>query len=116
MALYREKRGYIAEVVERWNPHSRTRKDLLGVIDIVAVGRGEILGIQATSWSNVSARVSKSESEPKLREWLRAGGGFVVIGWKRKSGSRAWVWRILRARLADGGTFSWSEEVRDERG
>lgn len=31
------KRGYTAQVVEKWNPHARIRQDLFGVIDIVAI-------------------------------------------------------------------------------
>ena len=36
LAALRE-RGMLAEVVERWNPYTKTRKDLFGFVDIVAV-------------------------------------------------------------------------------
>ena len=73
--------GFAAEVVEKWNAFSRTRKDLFGIIDIVAIRPGEIVGIQATSRSNVSARVRKAKAEPLLQGWIDAGGRFEVWGW-----------------------------------
>jgi hypothetical protein len=64
--------GYICQIVERWNPHSRTRLDLFGGIDIVCVKQGEpgVIGIQATSQSNVGKqllRVRKvMHAEPRV--------------------------------------------------
>lgn len=75
------KRGYRAQVVERWNPFARIRQDLFGVIDVVAVGNGETVGVQATSLSNVSARVRKiadAEAVPDLR---KSGWRILVWGW-----------------------------------
>jgi hypothetical protein len=75
--------GYLAEVVERWVPMARIRKDLWGWCDVVGVKRGETLAVQATSASNVSARVKKiadSETVGKVRE---AGWRIVVFGWKK---------------------------------
>src|ERR1700687_2738371 len=70
-------RGYRAQVVERWNPYAKVRVDLFGFIDIVAVGNGETVGVQATSGDNVSHRIQKiAESE--------------AVGDVRKSG-----WRLL---------------------
>lgn len=101
LAAYR-KAGWTAEVVERWNAHARIRQDLLGCIDIVALSPGRTLGIQATSGTNVAARLTKSLALPKLREWLRAGNYFVVVGW-RKAGPRGrrktWQMRSVRVYL-----------------
>jgi hypothetical protein len=74
---------YIAGVVERWLPRVERRKDLFGCIDLVAVHRCEpgVLGVQATSMSNVSARVRKAQERPELRTWLAAGNRFEVWGW-----------------------------------
>lgn len=59
--------GYpLVQVVERWNPHARVRQDLFGIIDVVAVG-ADIVGVQATSGSNVSKRTAKPQP-------LRAAG------------------------------------------
>ena len=75
--------GYRVAVVERWNPHARIRQDLFGVLDLLAVRDGEILGVQTTSGSNVSARLAKmadSEAVPELRQ---AGMRLEVHGWRK---------------------------------
>lgn len=78
--------GYpLVQVVERWNPHARIRQDLFGIIDVVAVG-ADIVGVQATSGSNVAARVAKlteSEALPILR---KAGIRVLVHGWRKLRG------------------------------
>jgi hypothetical protein len=66
-------------VAEKWDPHSRTRADLFGFADVLAV--------QATSASNHAARVRKAQALPALRAWLAAGCAFEVWSW-RKSGRR----------------------------
>lgn len=96
--------GYQVEVVERWNPYSKTRQDLFGCIDLVAVREGfPVLGVQATSRSNVSARVRKAEQEPRLTPWLASGATFEVWGWGRVQDERKrlrMAVRRLRAHLA----------------
>ena len=80
------KAGYIAAVVEKWNPHARIRQDLFGCIDVIAVGNGETVGIQSTSDRNLAARVRKIEDLPETVARLREGGWRVVVeGWKKKS-------------------------------
>lgn len=91
--------GSVAQVVERWNPYSRTRHDLFGVIDLVELRDGQIVGVQVTSASNVSARVAKAKAEPRLRVWLECGGKFEVHGWgKRQEGKRK-LWKIRVVEL-----------------
>lgn len=49
--------GYpLVQVVEKWNPHAHIRQDLYGIIDVLAVG-ADIVGVQATSGSNVASRL-----------------------------------------------------------
>lgn len=82
LAWLREQ-GYTAIVVERWNPFAKIRQDLFGFVDVLAVRRGETLGVQCTSADNVSARVRKiadHENTPRLRE---AGWRLEVHGWKK---------------------------------
>lgn len=90
LAIMRE-RGYpLVQVVERWNLHAKVRVDLFGIIDLVAVGP-DIVGVQATSASNVSTRVKKitdSEALPVLR---KAGIRVLVHGWRKSRGR--WVLR-----------------------
>jgi hypothetical protein len=86
--------GYAPWVVEYWNSFSRKRVDLFGAWDIVAVGNGEIVFVQTTSGSNVSARVKKiadNEYTPLLRA---AGVKLEVHGWRKSSRNR-WVQRIV---------------------
>lgn len=84
--------GLYAQVVERWNPHARRRVDLFGCIDVVAVGRGAILGVQATTAANVGARWAKAVERQELRSWLCAGARFEVWGWAKRGGR----WSVKR--------------------
>lgn len=80
---YLRAQGYRAVVTERWNPFAKIRQDLFGIVDILAVKAGETLGVQCTSDSNVSARVTKiaeHENTPALRE---AGWKLEVHGWTK---------------------------------
>lgn len=104
--------GYIAEKVEQTVPHTFIKRDLLGFIDIIAVGKGHILGVQATSGSNLTSRIRKIETEcrEKARRWLSAGGLIEVWGWRtlKQEGSRRRVWEpdirhIKTAQDATGG-------------
>jgi len=84
--------GYsLVEVVERWNPHARVRQDLYGCIDVLAVG-SDIVGVQATSGSNVAARVRKLTDSPALPVLRKAGVRVLVHGW-RKAASGRWTLR-----------------------
>lgn len=98
------RRGWHAGVVERWNPHANRRIDLFGCIDVIAVNaRGfGALGIQATSKSNMSARVEKAKGEchDALYAWLRAGNAFEVWGWaKRKKPVEGRWWNLRRVAV-----------------
>lgn len=92
--------GHIADVTERWIPHANKRRDLFGIIDLVAVRRGEqgVLGVQATSLSNVSARLKKAKGRPELRTWLAAGNRFAVWGWYQRGGK----WAVKMVALTTG--------------
>lgn len=78
--------GYKVEVTERFIPGARIRKDLLGFIDFLCFKPGEVLAVQATSWSNISSRVNKIESDDlaaNLALVRSLGWGLVAIGWKK---------------------------------
>lgn len=95
LELLRE-RGYRADVVERTIrlPGGRMfKRDLFGGFDIVAVGNGEIVLVQTTSGSNVSARLKKLadlEALPLLRE---AGVRLLVHGWMKPTKTLR-TWRL----------------------
>lgn len=76
--------GWTAEVVEHWNPHARVRHDLFGFVDVLAL-RGDVtLGVQATSDSNVSARVRKIAEHANVNAVREAGWRLEVWGWAKK--------------------------------
>ena len=61
-----QEQGYIAGIVER-RISSRVKKDLFGFIDIIAIKGSVTLAVQATSRSNVSARVKKCKAAEGLQ-------------------------------------------------
>lgn len=78
--------GYpLVQVVERWNPYAGVRQDLFGIVDVLAVG-ADIVGVQATSASNVSKRVAKITDSPALPILRKAGVRVVVHGWRKVNG------------------------------
>lgn len=92
------KDGYLAERVEQRVPVINTSRDFLGIIDLIAVKSGcPILGVQATSGSNVAARVRKALASPGLAVWLAAGGVFEVWGWAKRGGrGKRKLWTLDR--------------------
>ena len=76
------RRGYLAEVVEQNIPHARTKRDLYGFVDIVAIGVGETLAVQTTSVDHVSHRVEKITASPNLNRVKLGGWRVVVHGWR----------------------------------
>jgi hypothetical protein len=88
--------GYpLVQVVERWNPYARVRQDLFGVVDVLAVGQ-DIVALQATSGSNVSARVRKLTDSPALPILRKAGIRVLVHGWRKVRGR----WQLREVELS----------------
>ena len=96
--------GYVAGVVERFNPYSRKSADLWGWCDIVALEPGErLLFIQCTSGSNHANRVAKVREWSYLGGLVQLGNAVEVWSWSRrvvwnKDGSKAKVkrWTLKR--------------------
>lgn len=88
------KRGYVAEVVEKWIAPVKRRKDLFGFIDIIALKDAEVLGVQATSDGHVSDRAKKIAESEHVDAVRRAGIRIVVHGWRKNAAGR-WVLREL---------------------
>ena len=99
LAVLREM-GYTAEVVEQWIPKTRIRRDLFGVIDILAFHKEHgILGVQATTGSHHANRAVKARQEPRLLAWLAAGGRFEVWSWSmrgKRGEPKRWTMRRER--------------------
>lgn len=88
--------GYMVQVVEKYNAHSRKRHDLFGFGDVLAIGEGRTVMVQVTSGSNVAARMTKIKGECREQAmlWLQAGNEIEVHGWRKlakynKDGSRS---------------------------
>jgi hypothetical protein len=78
--------GHTAGVVERFQSHAGPfgiRIDLFGCIDIIALVNGQIVGVQATSYTNHSAHVKKALEQENLVKWLQCGGRFEIWSWKK---------------------------------
>lgn len=67
------------------------RHDLFGFGDILALKKGEILLVQTTTYSNVSARVKKITEHENVGHVRDAGIRIVVHGWHKKND--AWICR-----------------------
>lgn len=92
LKLLRE-RGYLAQVVERWNPGARVRIDLYGFGDILAIKGGETLMVQACTVGDQSKRIAKILAEPRARTWLCGGRTIEVQGFaKRGPRGKRKVW------------------------
>lgn len=88
--------GYVAGVVERYCSFTRRRHDLFGFIDIIAVRGDEVLGVQATTASNLNARIEKSKALAEFSTWVRGNRKAMFIGWKRPTKTRrTWEPRIV---------------------
>lgn len=101
--------GWTAEVVEHYNRFSRTRHDLFGGIDILAI-KGEItLGVQCTSGDNHAARVAKLAALPAMVLWLASGSRKLQVwSWSKHKVKRGgkqvrWAGRVVNLVLAFGG-------------
>lgn len=77
--------GWLCDKTEHWNPWSRTRRDLFGFIDILAIRGNEMLAVQATSGSNVASRLAKIRGLQASTLWLESPNRKIVVhGWARK--------------------------------
>lgn len=86
------KRGYLVAVTERWNPFARIRQDLYGFIDVLCVRENEVVGVQATSGTNVSARCAKIAEHENVGVVRKAGIRILVHGWRKNAAGR-WMLR-----------------------
>lgn len=85
-------RGYLCEVVEKRIPFKPITKDLFGFIDILCVKAGEIVGVQATSRSNIASRVKKIAEHENVGKVRDAGIRILVMGWGKMANGR-WEFR-----------------------
>lgn len=94
--------GWLVGVVEKWNMHvgpeaclhcgarRGIRQDLFGFADLIGVHPidNNVVLVQATSGSNVAARLTKILTTPEVRDrarlWLsHPGRQLTIVGWKK---------------------------------
>ena len=100
LALLRREGGLV-EVVEHWNPWSRTRKDLLGLFDVLQVLDDDMVGVQCCAGASFAARVKKMMDSPSLIVWLKSQYRWAAIHAWRKVGPRGRrkTWQVRRAHI-----------------
>lgn len=91
------KDGYLAAVVEKWNPHAKIRQDLFGCVDVLGIREGETIAVQATSGGNVASRVKKMTDTDALYVMRKAGWTIQVWGWRKGSNGR---WALRKEDLS----------------
>jgi hypothetical protein len=91
-----KKMGYFPAVVEHWNPFARIRQDLFGFIDVIGVKRDETIAVQATSLSNMSARVKKLTNHDNIGYVREANWRIEVWGFYKEKNK----WKFRRVDLS----------------
>ena len=104
MAYYREQ-GYRVAKVETWNIYDQKNHDLFGILDLIAIGKKEIIGIQVCGGGDFASHHRKIMDADVSREWVTAGR-LVLIGFrkvKQKRGGKRMIWapRIREYREDD---------------
>lgn len=100
------KDGWLAEVVERFIPGARVRKDLFGFIDIAAIHppiaphtvfHVGIFGVQVTTKAHMADRLAKIAAPPcveKARIYLNNGNTLEIWGYAKqgpRGGRKTWT-------------------------
>ena len=80
--------GYHCEVVEKWNHWTKRRADLWTWCDILAIRKDEVLAVQVTSGSNVSARIKKIQESDTVALVRDAGIRIEIHGWRKAANGR----------------------------
>ena len=90
---YLRESGYTVAVVEYFNYFTKRRHDLFQFADLLAIRENEVLLVQVTSGSNVSARIKKITENEHIAAVRKAGMRVEVHGWRKlKAG---WLPKIV---------------------
>lgn len=77
--------NWLIDKTERWIPYAKIKKDLFGFIDLLAIDpEYNIYGIQATSYSNLNARVNKILTHENYERVKNSKIQITVWAWKKK--------------------------------
>ena len=80
LAMLRED-GWFCWITEHYNYYARKKQDLWGFIDIIALKPGQVLGVQTTTASNMSARIKKIADHENVGNVRESGVMLHVHGW-----------------------------------
>lgn len=98
--------GWTAATVEKWNPHCKIRQDLWGFGDLLAFRGDQVLIVQTTSGSNVTARIAKMRLIPAVDHWLESASRRIVVhGWRRLIVGRRKLWSCRTIEVTPTGTL-----------
>lgn len=80
--------GVFIDKCERWIaapnlPGGGIRKDLFGILDLIAIRDNRIVGIQCSGITGVSEHVKKIEESDAAIPWIMAGGLIEVWAFKK---------------------------------
>ena len=84
---YLRDQGYTVAIVEHYNYFTKRRHDLFNFADLLAIRENEVMLVQVTSGTNVSARVKKITESEHIAAVRKSGMSVFVHGWRKlKSG------------------------------
>lgn len=73
---------WFCEVTEHWNIWAKRRVDMFGFADAICVRGNEIMLLQTTSGSNVSARIKKIQTLHAADIWKQSTNRLICVhGW-----------------------------------
>lgn len=85
--------GYLVTITERWNAFAKIRQDMFGFIDLLAIKEGEILAVQTTTASNMSARANKIADSEHVGMVRKSGMKIHIHGWIKTG--RKWECKVM---------------------
>ena len=97
---YFKDQGIDCDIVERWipipnHPGGGKRRDLFGIIDLVALEDSGVIGVQSCG-SSFSEHDKKIMESPMSLKWLECNNRLMLIGWRKvklKRGGKAMRWQ-----------------------
>lgn len=88
--------GYVAEIVERYNPRSRRSNDLFGFADVIAFKSERCFLIQVTSASNRADRLKKVLENNTAAFLVATKSAEILMHiWAKKSGR----WKLEQVNI-----------------
>lgn len=84
--------GYVAAIVERWNPFARIRQDLYCFVDVLGLKDGETLAVQTTTQAHQAERIKKIKAHPNYKVLKKASWTIHVHGWRKLKKGKRYLW------------------------